>query len=107
LIVGFLVVEAAAPAAKVLREEVPMTPPSEPEPILRVTVGSPIYTRDERKIGTVKERQGRAFKVGTSFLQRDYWLNGDILASATPDGAVYLALDQAQVEKYKLKAPPA
>jgi hypothetical protein len=80
---------------------------SEPDPILRVTVGSPIYTRDEQKIGVVKERRGNAFKVGTPLLQRDFWLGAESLSRATPDGAVFLDVDKAQVQERKLPAPPA
>lgn len=77
----------------------------EPDPILRVTVGTPIYTNDYQKIGTVKERRADALKVGTPFLQRDYWLLADAVASATPDSAVILAFDRAHLDEHKLSAP--
>ena len=80
---------------------------SGPDPILRVTVGSPIYTSDDRKIGTVKEQRGRGFKVGTSLLQRDYWLAAETLATVTPDGPVVLSVDRAHLDEHKLKGPPA
>jgi hypothetical protein len=80
---------------------------SQPEPILRVTVGSPIFTCDEQKIGTVKERRGTAFKVGTPLLQRDFWLRAEEVADATPDGAVYLTVTKAEIPSHRLKEPPA
>ncbi len=80
---------------------------SEPDPILRVTIGSPVYTQNDERIGTVKELRGRAFKVGTPFLRRDFWLDADCVASAVPDAAVYLMVDKRGVEGRKLKAPPS
>lgn len=77
----------------------------EPDPILRVTVGTPIYTNDYHKVGTVKERRADAIKVGTSFLQRDYWLMADAVASASPGDAVILAFDRAHLNEHKLSAP--
>ena len=74
----------------------------EPDPILRVTVGTPIYTNDYHKVGTVKERRADAIKVGTPFLQRDYWLMAETVASASPDNAVVLAFDRAHLDEHKL-----
>ena len=80
---------------------------SEPDPILRVTVGMPIYTDDGQKIGAVKEVLVNAFKVGTPLLQRDYWLAADTIKSATPGEAVMLAIDKAHLGQRKLKERPA
>ena len=69
---------------------------SEPAPILRVTVGTPVYAQDGEKIGTVKEVRGQAFKVETGLLQKDYWLPGESVAEAVPDAALLLPdLEQA------------
>ena len=65
-----------------------MSVAGEPEPILRVTVGSAIYTSDERKIGTVKERRAKAFKVGTPLLQRDCTA-GEVREPREPGGGGY------------------
>jgi hypothetical protein len=80
---------------------------SEPDPILRVTVGSLIYTSDDEKIGSVGEVQGNAFKVATPLLRRDYWLTGDIIASATSDGPVILAIDKAHLDECRIEEPSA
>ena len=80
---------------------------TEVHPILRMTVGSPIYTSDDHKIGTVKEQRGKTFKVGTPLLQRDFWLSADTLASATPDGPVLLSIERADLDEHKLKESPA
>jgi hypothetical protein len=56
----------------------------EPHPYLRVTIDTPIYTSDQEKIGTVKERRANAFKAGTPIFQRDFWLPADAVSSATP-----------------------
>ena len=78
-----------------------------PDPILRVTVGSPIYTDDGQKIGTVKERRGNAFKVGTALWQRDYWLGADAIGVAVPDGPVTLRVDKAHLAEHRLQDPPS
>ncbi len=79
----------------------------QPDPILRVTVGSPVYTRDHHKVGTVKERRRNAFKVATPFLQRDYWIEADSVALATPDGAVYLMFDKVELKDRRRGEPPS
>jgi hypothetical protein len=80
---------------------------SEPAPILRVTVGTPIYAQDGDKIGQVKEVRGQAFKVETGLLQKDYWLSGESVAEAVPDAAVTLAMDKNQIDAHKIEEPEA
>ena len=80
---------------------------SEPAPILRVTVGTPVYARDGEKIGTVKEVRGQAFKVETGLLQKDYWLPGESVAEAVPDAAVTLAVEKNQIDAHKIEEPQA
>ena len=82
-----------------------MTAAHEPDPILRVTVDTPIYTNDNQKIGKVKELRANAIKVGTPLLQRDYWLMASAVASATPDAIVILAFDRAHLDEHKLSQP--
>jgi hypothetical protein len=62
----------------------------ETDPFLRLTVGVTVYTDDGQKIGTVKEIQGRYFKVGTGLLQRDFWLPADCIESAVAGEPVAL-----------------
>jgi hypothetical protein len=71
------------------------------DPFMRVTVGVPVYTDDEQKIGTVKQIQGRAFKIGTGFLQRDYWLPATCVAVAVPGEPVMLSVAKGQLDQYK------
>jgi len=80
---------------------------SEPAPILRVTVGTPVYTNDGAKIGKVKEVRGQAFKIETGLFQKDYWLPGTSVAEAAPDMAVTLAVDKKQVDTEKVDEPRA
>jgi hypothetical protein len=80
---------------------------SEPAPILRVTIGTPIYTQDEVKLGKVKEVRGQAFKVETGMFQRDYWLPAQTVAEAAPDLAVTLAVDKNQIDAHKIEEPQA
>ena len=60
---------------------------SEPAPILRVTVDTPVYGQDGEKLGKVKEVRGNAFKIETGLFQKDYWLPGNCIAEAAPDVA--------------------
>jgi hypothetical protein len=82
-----------------------MMPNHEPAPILRVTVGSTVYSRDDEKLGKVKEVQGGCFKVETGLLQRDYWLSGDAVESADPEQSVFLKVDKADIDQHKVDAP--
>jgi hypothetical protein len=74
----------------------------EPAPILRVTVGAPVYTQDERKIGKVKDVRGQAFQVETGMFKRDYWLASEAIGDAAPEQAVILAVDEGELDSYKL-----
>ena len=78
----------------------------EPEPFLRVTVGSPNYTPEGARLGKVKEIHGRYFKVETSLFQRDYWLGADTVAQAVPGEEVLLNLDKAEVMAHKQTSTP-
>lgn len=80
---------------------------SEPAPILRVTVGTPVYAQDGAKIGKVKEVRGQAFKVEAGLFHKDYWLAGESVAEAAPDQAVTLGLDKDQVDAHKIAGPQA
>ena len=80
---------------------------SEPGPMLRVTVGTPIYAQDGAKIGKGKEVRGQAFKVETGLFQKDFWLPGESVAQAAPDQAVTLAVDQNQIDINKIDEPQA
>jgi len=76
------------------------------DPFLRLTVGVPVYTDDEHKLGTVKEIQGRHFKVGTGLLQRDYWLPAECVETAVAGEAVVLPFSKDQLDTYKLADAP-
>ena len=80
---------------------------SVPEPMLRVTVGTPVYAQDGARVGKVKEVRGQAFKVETGLLQRDYWLAAQSLESAAPEAAVTLAVDKNQIGTQKIEEPHA
>lgn len=79
---------------------------SEVSPILRVTVGTPVYSWDNHKIGKVKEIQSDAFKVETGLLQRDYWLPAASINEAVPDEAVILSFEKGQLDTHKVAEPP-
>jgi len=77
-----------------------------PEPFLRVTVGSPIYTPEGARLGKVKAIQGRYFQVATSLFQRDYWLEAETIAEGVPGEEVLLNLDKAAVRAQKQTGSP-
>ncbi|HEY3118944.1 MAG TPA: hypothetical protein VGK54_19550 [Chloroflexota bacterium] len=80
----------------------------EPDVSLRITVESPVVTRDQAKIGKVKEIRGRFFKIAMPhFWKRDFWLRSDIVETAVPDEMVVLAIDQADLDDYKVEEPLA
>ena len=73
----------------------------EPSPFLRVTLGAPIFSADYEKLGTVKEINAQAFKVGTGFLHRDYWLPAEVVGEAAPDSPVVLTVNQTDLDVHK------
>ncbi len=85
-----------------------MAPDSQPAPILRVTVGVPVYSADDQKLGKVKEIRGSAFQVETGLLQKNYWLPGDTVAEAVPEQSVVLTIPKGELESHKSShEPPA
>ena len=77
----------------------------ESNPLDKIAVGSPIYTRDYRKIGTVKELSPKAFKVSGTFLQGDYWLPARAVRTIAADRAVMLWIDWGELGEHKLTGP--
>ena len=75
-----------------------------PEPFLRVTVGSPVYSHDEHKIGVVKEIRRDSLKVSAGLL-RHFWLKADAVAGAIPEVSVILVADKGDLDDYKVKQP--
>ena len=78
---------------------------SDATPLLRVTVGAPVYARDGAKIGKVKEIRQGAFKVERGLLQPDFWLRGEAVESAVPEEAVTLVAEKDQVDDFKVEDP--
>lgn len=73
---------------------------------LQITVGTPVYTRDDVKLGTVKEVRGECFKVDAP-MRPDYWLAADGVAVAAPDQIVTLKIDNPDIADYKISEPAA
>ncbi|MBI5947513.1 MAG: PRC-barrel domain-containing protein [Chloroflexi bacterium] len=67
------------------------------------TVGAPVFTRDGKKVGTVKDLAGGSFKVGVHW-RRDFWLSTDEVERANPF-AVHLLVDDNELWAYKLERP--
>jgi hypothetical protein len=79
----------------------------QPTPILRVTVGAPVYTSDEARIGSVKEVRGNALEVETGIFSRNFWLPSDVIEDAFPEEAVMLTVAQDELNDWKREEPAA
>jgi hypothetical protein len=75
---------------------------TEPDPILRVTIGAPVYTQDEQKIGKVKDVRGSSFAVEPGLFKRDYWLPADLIETAVPEEAVVLSCAESDLAQFKV-----
>jgi hypothetical protein len=84
-----------------------MTAAPQPAPILRVTVGTPVYSADDHKLGKVKAIRAGHFQVETGLFQRDYWLSGELVQEAVPEHSVHLAVPNAELGAHKLPGEPA
>ena len=84
-----------------------MTMNGDPAPILRVTVGSPVFTADDHKIGKVKEKRGDYIKIETGLFQRDYWLPASTIGAAVPDQSVTLTVERGQLDSHKVQGEPS
>ena len=67
------------------------------------TVGAPVLTPDGDQLGTVKEVQGRYFKVNAP-MQPDYWLSTETLRS-TSEGQVVVTFAKDRLGDYKVENP--
>ena len=68
-----------------------------------LTVGCPVYTADDTKLGVVKEVRGRSFQVD-ALLRLDYWLTTDTIRSATPE-RITVIFGQDHLRDYTQDAP--
>jgi hypothetical protein len=66
-------------------------------------VGTPVYTADGDKLGTVKQIQGVSFKVDAP-MRPDYWLRTALIATVGAD-RVELAVPKDQLGDYQLDEP--
>jgi hypothetical protein len=80
--------------------------PHEIDPFLGVSIGAPVFTRDNQRLGKVGSISGRAFKVKTSFLQSDYWLQSIYVAAAAAGEPVLLSIHKSELERHKQANPP-
>jgi hypothetical protein len=65
--------------------------------------GEPVYTADNRKIGTVKEVGTQFFKVHAT-LRKDYWLDQNLIVSADQD-ELHLNVAKDDLDAFKLDHP--
>jgi hypothetical protein len=69
----------------------------------QLTVGCPVYTEDEEKLGEIKELQGRFFKIDARF-KPDFWLDVACIGAAS-ERRVTLNLTDDEVVDFKLAEP--
>jgi hypothetical protein len=85
-----------------------MWPDKQPDPYVKVTVGSAVQTLDDKRVGVVAEIRGDHFKIKTGWWQQDFWMRADRIQSAVPDHNVVLNVDKAHLEGVKIcDVPPA
>jgi hypothetical protein len=69
-----------------------------------ITLGAPVYAPDGDKVGTVKDVQGRCFKIDAP-MAPDYWLNADCIRTSSGSGGVTLAVDPDRLPDYEVANP--
>lgn len=82
-----------------------MTSPPNPESATGMVPqpGQPVYTRDGKDLGRVKELASDAFKVDAP-MRRDYWLSVGSILGIGPDG-IEMDFDESMREAYELDGP--
>jgi hypothetical protein len=80
--------------------------PIQVDPFGLVTVGAPVFTRDNQRLGKVGEVRGRSFRVETGFLKRDFWLPASSIESVSEGEPVLLMLAKAAVDDVKRYEAP-
>lgn len=68
-----------------------------------VTVGAEVYTRDDDKIGSVKEIRGGFFKVDAK-MQADHWLQSQFVERYDAE-RVTMTFDKDNLGDYKVDEP--
>jgi hypothetical protein len=68
-----------------------------------IAIGTPVYTRDNEKLGEFKELRGDAFKVSAD-LQPDYWLPTACLNTSTA-GRVVVEATKDRIGDLKIDEP--
>ncbi len=66
-------------------------------------VGTPVFSRDDQKIGYVREVHGGYFKVDAP-MAKDYWLSATYIADSTLD-RISLNLRKDEIDEHQLTAP--
>jgi hypothetical protein len=69
-----------------------------------VAIGTPIFSQDNWRVGSVKQMTGDRFEVKAPALQRDYWLPATSIANATRE-SVLLGITKDQVDEIRSRSP--
>jgi hypothetical protein len=72
-----------------------------------ITIGLPVFTKDEQRIGKVSEIRDRHIKIDAGLLQRSYWLPAESVATVVVSERVVLAPRRNQLEDHKLRTHPS
>ena len=69
-----------------------------------ITLGAPVFTPDGDRVGTVKEVQGRCFKIDAP-MAPDYWLSTDCIRTSSGRAGVTLAVDPDRLPEHEVTNP--
>jgi hypothetical protein len=69
-----------------------------------IAIGTPVFTRDNEKLGEVKEFRGDAFKVSAE-MAPDYWLPTACLTASSAAGTVVVDATQDRIGDLKIDEP--
>jgi hypothetical protein len=69
-----------------------------------VAIGTPIFSQDNWRAGSVKQILGDRFEVKAPALQRDYWLPATSVANATRE-SVLLCITRDQIDEIRSRSP--
>lgn len=69
-------------------------------PSTEIEVGTPVYTKDGEKLGSVAEVRDSLLRVDVE-MKPDYWLSSDFLRPGHEDGRITMVFDHEHLDDYK------
>jgi len=69
-------------------------------PSIEIEIGTPVYTSDHEKLGTVAEVRESNLRIDVS-MKPDYWLSADFVRPGHEDGRITMVFDNEHLDDYK------